>query len=961
MATLVQAGDFTLQSKATPSTPWAITFSAVSVLAGDDIFAIFASDANLPAASNFSVNLTGGTIGTPTLEVSQVNAAGVAVALYRIPITAGGTLQDVRITGGLVSQSQVFVANVFRGVGARRDTTQRSQAAALAPSTYVTNPQSVPSGDFVIGGYSFEGPATDWQEINRSPSGSGLAVPTEGGHTGTTGGGAASNIGAGMTYTLSQPTTASPPSGTPYMHYAAIATSRDTAGVGAWYEPYVAGTNHEVSPSDTLSLSDSATQQTGKQVSPADTLSVADSASQQSGKQVSPADTLTVADAARSDFSKSISGGGAGGFPSVGATATGQNDTLLSSHTVNLPTGIASGDRLLVAFTDKDVAGADPAFPGGWTVERVAVQAGGATLRLTVASRVADGSEGSTITVTTTNTTRQTHISARITGGGTPEVSAAATGNNGAPDPPALTPAAATDALWIAVGGASHSGDYTAAPTNYGSMVESVNATTANTTRSATAMAFRDLNTGSAEDPGAFTYDQSTLSEWAALTIAIPAAAASGGDSLTLADSATVEGGRAASVADTLSVADSVTTESGKQVDAADSLSVADSAATAVGRHVQPTDTLTLADDARRDVQRGGVADTLTLTDAARSDSTRVAADTLTLADSATASEGHAIASADTLTLSDSARTDSTRSAADTLTVADDSRRDSTTLATDTLTLADSVTPEHTTGTLEVFPADALSLSDSVTASEGHGQSAADTLTLADAVSVQVTRLSADTLTVADASTRAVEQASADAVSVADQPRSDVTVSQADTLALSDSASTDGTLTVDAADTLAVSDSARLDATRASADTLAVSDSAATARGAFPSDALTVSDAARWDATTSAADSCGLADAAQREIATFSADSLGLADLAAIEVAFELGAADTLTLIDDWAWLATIVRSDTLTLLDAASTGGATGGLRDGNTRVGAPFTRSTAVGGAPRRTFTAEAPDIFA
>lgn len=222
-------------------------------------------------------------------------------------------------------------------------------------------------------------------------------------------------------------------------------------------------------------------------------------------------------------------------FPTIEAWNTSKEDAAVTSHTINLPSGIVSGSLVEIYFTDKDTDGGASPSATGWTIPTngEAIQAGGASARHTLLYRKCDGAEGATVTITTDTATRSTHVTARYAGHAdpdtTPPVCDKASGANGAPDGPNLAPAGgADDILWTAGGGASHGGDYTAPPTNYTLDVaaEIANNSTQGT-RTATAVAYRALN-ASSEDPGAFTYDQSGVSEWAALTVAHYPAAGGG-------------------------------------------------------------------------------------------------------------------------------------------------------------------------------------------------------------------------------------------------------------------------------------------------------------------------------------------------------------------------------------------------------------------------------------------------
>ncbi len=194
-------------------------------------------------------------------------------------------------------------------------------------------------------------------------------------------------------------------------------------------------------------------------------------------------------------------------FPVVEATVTSLEDVDVTSHTVSLPSGIVSGDLLIVGF----VTWVDepPTFPAGWTSIFTGVIKAGNT-RGSVYYRQADGTEGSSITVTTVGADNSGHIAYRISGHEDPATQAPeiATDNNGGsstttPNPPSLTPTGgAEDFLWLAIV-LNRRNEPTAYPTSY------VNTFSARASQGPngslnTSGSERQLNATS-EDPSAFT------------------------------------------------------------------------------------------------------------------------------------------------------------------------------------------------------------------------------------------------------------------------------------------------------------------------------------------------------------------------------------------------------------------------------------------------------------------------
>ena len=200
-------------------------------------------------------------------------------------------------------------------------------------------------------------------------------------------------------------------------------------------------------------------------------------------------------------------------FPTVQNTNT-STSAASTSHTVNLPASISSGDLLIVFFGTRE----KPTIttPSGWTLLKNKSNAA-ENHQFSIFYKVASGSEGSTVTITTSASWSGMHASYRITGySGTPEVSTADSGNITQPDPDSLTPAGgAKDYLWI-VTAVSVAFSAIGFPTNYSNNNLQVRETI---THSRLAVGTRSLNT-TVQDPVEYTlYDGGY---WEACTIAIP-------------------------------------------------------------------------------------------------------------------------------------------------------------------------------------------------------------------------------------------------------------------------------------------------------------------------------------------------------------------------------------------------------------------------------------------------------
>lgn len=202
-------------------------------------------------------------------------------------------------------------------------------------------------------------------------------------------------------------------------------------------------------------------------------------------------------------------------FPSIATTSSGNDATGSSTFTLTLPTGISSGDKLIlwVAVDGNTTV----SWPAGYTelFDRNFSDGGfSGSGTGSLAYRNCDGTEGSSITVTKGNTQEDAWGCYRITGASStaPEFQFAE-GNSASPDCPSLTPSwGAKDTLWI-VTACQDNADLTGtAPTNYANNVLHQFNTDAEIV-----MGSRQLNATS-EDPGTFA---AAADEWFALTIAV--------------------------------------------------------------------------------------------------------------------------------------------------------------------------------------------------------------------------------------------------------------------------------------------------------------------------------------------------------------------------------------------------------------------------------------------------------
>ncbi len=201
-------------------------------------------------------------------------------------------------------------------------------------------------------------------------------------------------------------------------------------------------------------------------------------------------------------------------FPVVEGTATSDEASDVTAHVVTLPGSIVSGETLVVWIGGIKFTSVTFSPPGGWTeLDDTYVSKTGAA----VLYRIADGTEGGTITVTSSSAVKSGSVALRISGAGdTPEIAVfGAASNSNSPDPPNLTPSwGSADTLWLA-SGVSSQGKHSATPANYTDIIKSP----VWNSFGQTFVARRELAAAS-ENPGAFTIDWSG-DLWVAQTLAI--------------------------------------------------------------------------------------------------------------------------------------------------------------------------------------------------------------------------------------------------------------------------------------------------------------------------------------------------------------------------------------------------------------------------------------------------------
>jgi len=212
-------------------------------------------------------------------------------------------------------------------------------------------------------------------------------------------------------------------------------------------------------------------------------------------------------------------------FPVVEEVIENATPTAGTSHTINLPTPTAG--QLLLIILDK---GSTSASVNAHS-ELTELLDEGIANGLYIACRQMNGAEASPYTLTTSAATRTASFAYRISGAmdlasRLPQVGVTAVAGSATPDPPAITPTALKDYLFIAFYGSPGEAvdDDTwsdTPPTNYTPSPPRQKAcgTAGTNLGGLIAAAERQLNTGSVEDPGTFAKDLSAT--WRAQTIMV--------------------------------------------------------------------------------------------------------------------------------------------------------------------------------------------------------------------------------------------------------------------------------------------------------------------------------------------------------------------------------------------------------------------------------------------------------
>lgn len=210
---------------------------------------------------------------------------------------------------------------------------------------------------------------------------------------------------------------------------------------------------------------------------------------------------------------------------------TSQVDVDGTTHTVNLPASLSSGNILFIYISFNDALTATT--PSGWTA-LLDTDSSAVNAHFCIYTKVSNGSEGSTVDITVDTATQSSHITEQYSGtfsGSLSDVEIqSASSADDTPDSPSITASwgsASNKFLSVYLG---RRGDRapTAYPTNY--TENQTSHTSANSAGGASVAVCGRTLTAATEDPGNYTL--STTNQAYASTIVIRPSAGGGGPSV---------------------------------------------------------------------------------------------------------------------------------------------------------------------------------------------------------------------------------------------------------------------------------------------------------------------------------------------------------------------------------------------------------------------------------------------
>lgn len=208
-------------------------------------------------------------------------------------------------------------------------------------------------------------------------------------------------------------------------------------------------------------------------------------------------------------------------FPVVASETSSKQDTNTTTHTVAMPSGITVGDRLFLVFETDGRPAVSGQIPDNWVqIPNSSSGSSGDQVGVKAYEKFADGTEGTSQTITTDVSQCSSHYCARITGSSSTAAECAVTQGSSttAPDSPSLNPAGwdVEDTLWFSI---SCSDDGSIAITGFPSGYTGTGQQPADSSADGVTLAWARKNSAAAsEDPGAFTL--ASASFWVGMTFA---------------------------------------------------------------------------------------------------------------------------------------------------------------------------------------------------------------------------------------------------------------------------------------------------------------------------------------------------------------------------------------------------------------------------------------------------------
>lgn len=200
--------------------------------------------------------------------------------------------------------------------------------------------------------------------------------------------------------------------------------------------------------------------------------------------------------------------------PTPAGIAKGQSSASTTSHTVPLPGGITAGERLVVFGALEPYQNDVVNTPSGWTKTTTWTNSDNILMTSVVLTKIASGSEGTSLSLSTSSSVKMTFIAYRIRNGDQVFASSVGRAGDSTPNPPSLSPGSTQKFLWMAYAETNLSEAAFSYPANYARGAARTNGGTQLSSMSAT----RLLN-ASSEDPGTFTIPTSAY--WISGTLAI--------------------------------------------------------------------------------------------------------------------------------------------------------------------------------------------------------------------------------------------------------------------------------------------------------------------------------------------------------------------------------------------------------------------------------------------------------